>query len=249
MVPIALPLTLIACTVGIVSTALAIVYRSDVARRAATLTWPAAWLGLLAAIASHGLAQGRFPLSNVAEYLLVLAWAMLSLHLFAWFGPRVYVAGLVLPPISLVATLSGWNLLGHPHGVSAARPRGLFVVHTTLSTLGIAALGLAFTMSVIYLLQDRALKSKQSLSLLERLPSLDKSDHLGYHAMLVGFILLSLGLTSGTGFKQLFAALAWLVFAGVIAARAACGFRGRKSAYLTIAGFALGLLTVLGMTL
>jgi ABC-type uncharacterized transport system permease subunit len=43
--------------------------------------------------------------------------------------------------------------------------------------------------------------------------------------------------------------LAWIVFAVILASRTALGFRGRKSAYLTIAGFALGLLTILGMTL
>jgi ABC-type uncharacterized transport system permease subunit len=43
--------------------------------------------------------------------------------------------------------------------------------------------------------------------------------------------------------------LAWAVFAGLLLARGALGFRGRKSAYLTIAGFTLGLMTVVGMTL
>ena len=38
------------------------------------------------------------------------------------------------------------------------------------------------------------------------------------------------------------------VFAIVLYGRLARGFGGRKSAYLTIAGFALGLLTVLGMS-
>ncbi len=40
-----------------------------------------------------------------------------------------------------------------------------------------------------------------------------------------------------------------LVFAVVLVARTALGFRGRKSAYLTITGFALGFLIVIGMTL
>ena len=51
------------------------------------------------------------------------------------------------------------------------------------------------------------------------------------------------------GAKQVFPILAWVLFAGVLVARSALGFRGRKSAYMTIAGFALGLMTMLGMTL
>ena len=38
------------------------------------------------------------------------------------------------------------------------------------------------------------------------------------------------------------------VLAVLVYARLVRGLRGRKSAYLTIAGFALGLLTVLGMS-
>ena len=49
--------------------------------------------------------------------------------------------------------------------------------------------------------------------------------------------------------KVVFPVLAWLIFAGVLLARVAWGFRGRKAAYLTIAGFLLGLLTVLGISL
>ena len=75
-------------------------------------------------------------------------------------------------------------------------------------------------------------------------------------------VLLTLGIGTGIvvnaelhepllvmGPKQIFPMLAWVVFAGILIARPALGFRGRKSAYLTIAGFALGVLTVLGMTL
>ena len=77
-----------------------------------------------------------------------------------------------------------------------------------------------------------------------------------------GFILLSLGIVAGfvvnqlvhgqfwvPGIKQYLALLAWIVFAGVLSARVKLGFRGRKSAYLTITGVMLGLLTVAGMTL
>jgi ABC-type transport system involved in cytochrome c biogenesis permease subunit len=122
-----------------------------------------------------------------------------------------------------------------------------------------AALCVAFGMSLVYLLQDGALKSKRP-RLLEVLPSLEVCDRVGYDAVLWGFPLLTLGILTGAlwsasvherlfrgGAKQTFSVLAWIVFAAVLYFRIARGFRGRKSAYLTIAGFALGLLTLLGM--
>jgi ABC-type uncharacterized transport system permease subunit len=125
-----------------------------------------------------------------------------------------------------------------------------------------AFLGLSFAMSVLYLAQDRALKAKKNLHLLERLPSLQKCDEVGLRSLVVGFVLLTLGIGTGLvinteiyeklwvwGPKSLFPLMAWIVFAVILSARTLLGFRGRKSAYLTITGFALGLLTVIGMTL
>ena len=51
------------------------------------------------------------------------------------------------------------------------------------------------------------------------------------------------------GAKQIFPLLAWVVFLVVLLARTWLGYRGRKSALLTITGFLLGLATVVGMTL
>ena len=50
------------------------------------------------------------------------------------------------------------------------------------------------------------------------------------------------------GAKELFGLLAWGVFALLLYARLATGLRGRRSAYMTIAGFAFALMVVLGMT-
>jgi ABC-type uncharacterized transport system permease subunit len=49
------------------------------------------------------------------------------------------------------------------------------------------------------------------------------------------------------GLKEIFPLLAWIVFAVILWARFAQGIRGRRSAILVIAGFALALLTFVGM--
>ena len=125
-----------------------------------------------------------------------------------------------------------------------------------------ATLVVALAMIVIYLFQDRALKSRRTLRLLEKLPPLDRCDNVGFQALVLGFVLLTVGILTGVivnaavydriwvaGVKQTLAILAWVVFATVLFARFKLGFRGRKSAYLTIAGVTLGLMTIVGMTL
>jgi len=258
-----LPTTVIGYIVGIVAAALCTVYRSHTARRAASFVFVATWFLHTATVVREAVIHGRLPLTNLSGYLLVLGWIVLSLHLYLWFRLRVEIAGVVLPPLAGIMTFGSMQLVrATPSELPVAAPDGWFLVHTTVSTLGMAILCVAFAMSVIYLIQDRALKSRQKLKLLERLPSLHRADQIGFRALTVGFLLLTLGIGTGVVVnaevrqrilvlepKQIFPLLAWLVFAAGLVARSALGLRGRKSAYLTITGVALGLLTVLGMTL
>ena len=237
------------------------VYRSTPLRRAASAVFVLTWLLHLAAVVVYGVGAGHVPLLNLGEFLLVLGWLVLGLHLVLWFRYRVDVAGLVLPPLAALSAVAAQRLLSGEASYSSA-PKGVwFLFHTVTSTVGLAILCVAFAMSVLYLVQDRALKSQRTIRLLERLPALEHCERMGYHALLLGFLLLTLSIATGVvvnesvhdrfwirGAKQLFPLLAWSVFAVVLAARTGLGFRGRKSAVLIIAGFALGMLTVLGIT-
>jgi ABC-type uncharacterized transport system permease subunit len=257
-----LPIALIAYIVGVFLASLSLAYRFTAPRVAAAAVFAVAWVAHLGAVANRGMTTGRFPLTNGAEYLLFLGFAVMTLHLLVWFVWRVYVAGVVLPPLAALATFGALALL--PAGTSPPidSPRGWFLFHTTVSTLGMATLIVALAMSLIYLIQDRALKSRRTLRLLEKLPPLDRCDHVGFQALVLGFVLLTVGIATGVivnesvheriwvpGIKQYLALSAWIIFASVLVARFKLGFRGRKSAYLTITGVTLGLMTVIGMTL
>ena len=221
----------------------------------------AAWAFHLLAIVRRGWVIGGVPLANTAEFLLVLGWVVLTFHLLVWFRWRVDIAGLVLPPLAQLMVIASIGLVPSS---SAPEPYSAtpwwFVVHTGASTLGLAALGVAFAMSLIFLVQDRALKSKSSFRLLERLPSLETCDRIGQDAILWGFPLLTLGIVTGfvrtmavygklwiASPKQIFPLVAWVLFAMLIYSRLARGIRGRKSAYVTIAAFLIGLLTIVGI--
>jgi ABC-type uncharacterized transport system permease subunit len=174
---------------------------------------------------------------------------------------RITQLALILPPLAAVMAFVALLIPARGVELPAAQQKGWFGFHVGISVLGMGALCLAFAMALIYLAQDRALKAKRAPKVLERLPSLAACDRIGYHAVLWGFPLLTVGIATGQvvlwakygtlwmgGAKQIFPILAWVVLAVLLYARLVRGFRGRKSAYLTIAGFALGLLTVLGMS-
>jgi len=256
-----LPIALVAYIVGVFLAGLATVYRSDAARGGASAVFVAAWLAHGGAVIQRGVAMGAFPLTNLGEYLLMLGWVVMTLNLALWFAGRVYAAGLVLPPLAGLACFAAMPLLATSVARPAPRRGGWFLIHTAISTLGMATLCVALAMSLIYISKDRALKSGTTLRLLKRLPSLETCDQIGFRSLWIGFTLLTVGICTGLvmnetiynrfwilGFKQTLPLAAWAIFAVVLVARLKLGVRGRKSAYMTIAGVMLALLTVIGMT-
>lgn len=258
---ILLSLVVVAYLSGITLSVVGTARRAEAAHRAAAVVLSVAWVFHLVVIIRQGVLRGGLPLSNTSEFLLSLGWVVVSSYLLVWMRWKIHVAGLVLPPLALLMVAAAMGLLPlTPEPIADGR-RGLFIFHTTVSTLGMAALCVAFAMSLIYLVQDRALKSKNSMRVLERLPSLHACDEIGHHALLWGLPLLTVGILSGVlwnlvsnhrllvgNAKQTFPLLAWLVFASLVYARTFRGYRGRKLAYWTIAGFALVLLTIVGLS-
>jgi len=251
----------IALAVQAVGVALATL--GELRRRAALANAGAAFLAVAWALELAGVAvsvaSGAIPLRNGPEYMLTLGFLVLTLHLALWFRSRISAAALVLPAVSELMLLVGFALQGGRE-VGTMPTRGWFVFHTTIATMGVAALAVAFAMSLLFLVKERALKEKRSLAVLERLPALESLDRLGFQALLYGFPLLTLGIATGMvysaaihdriwlwGLKEIFPVLAWIVFAIILWARFAGGVRGRRSAILVIAGFALALLTFVGM--
>lgn len=131
-------------------------------------------------------------------------------------------------------------------------------VHAPLVFLGYAALFIAFAAAIMYLIQERELKSKNLTRFHNRLPSLEVCDDLAYRSLAIGFPLITLGIITGALWAQseavvwardakvLFSFLTWFVYLLLIHYRLIAGWRGKKAAYLSIVGFIGVLVTFLG---
>jgi cytochrome c-type biogenesis protein CcsB len=131
-------------------------------------------------------------------------------------------------------------------------------IHIPLVFLGFTALFIAFTAALMYLLQERELKSKHPTVFHNRLPSLEICDDLAYKSLAIGFPLITLGIISGAlwaqavagatwarDIKVLLSFFTWFVYLLLIHYRLIAGWRGKKAAYLAIVGFIGVLLTFL----
>src|SRR5258705_843332 len=74
-------------------------HRSSVSS-AGTFALVSAWATELISLIVLGVSGAAFPLRTGPEYLLVLGWFVLTLHLVLWFRSRVRAAPLVLPPVA-----------------------------------------------------------------------------------------------------------------------------------------------------
>jgi cytochrome c-type biogenesis protein CcsB len=161
-------------------------------------------------------------------------------------------------PVIFIMTFLA-NLFYDPsRSIPEALRRNWIYVHAPLVILGYAALFIAFAAAVMYLIQERNLKSKHIKRFHNRLPSLEVCDELAYRSLAIGFPLITLGIITGTLWAQsvsvawaqdaevLLSFLTWFVYLLLIHYRLIAGWRGKKAAYLSIVGFIGVLVTLLG---
>ncbi len=220
----------------------------------------AARLTLLAGFLAHGTdigwrgVQGVHPGTSVREALGFLSWVMVGGYQFWSWRVKIGLLGAFVAPAALamlaIARLTPSGEAMHELGV-------LGRVHISLATLGVAMFALATAVAVMYLAQDRSLKKKRFDNLvLKRGDALETLDRLSHRLVVIGYPIFTVSLLLGVvwearrhdaGFARpewLMAGVIWLTFGALIAGRTTRGWRGRRAALITIAGFAASLAVI-----
>jgi ABC-type uncharacterized transport system permease subunit len=237
------------------STGLALAYlvqREEIVHRLAGLTTMAAWAIHSIILIAVAVETGRPPLGNMSEAVSTAVWVVVLLEMLVERRWRMPALGAFVMPVVLILSLNA----------SATRPqiseafRGAWVwVHIALAMIGIAAFVLNFAGALMYLLQERQLKTKRPGAFYYRLPDLQTLDRLTYRTLAVGFAFLTTGLILGAVWARTawvltfdplasLSSLAWAIYAATLAGRAVAGLHGRRAAYLVVVGFAMLVLTL-----
>lgn len=226
-------------------------------RQIARVLFITSWFLQSGYIISRYLSIGYTPITTYHEAVFFFAWATTSAYLsFHWrytvknFGTFVslLVFGLLVASafayrevIPLEPALQSWWL----------------PVHAGNSLIAYGFLGLAFCGGLMYLLQERELKSRKLGYFFSRLPSLDALDQLNSHCLAVGFIFLTLGMIAGVLWskqawgtywrwnpKEVCSLIIWFIYLAQIHQRFTVGWRGRRAAQMIVGGFGVVLLTL-----
>ncbi len=205
---------------------------------------------------------GGTPVTSLHESLAFFAWCLILLFLLLDLRFRLSVMGAFAAPLAfllMVASVLSPNVVVQLNPVLQS---WLFPVHITFAFLGNAAFALSFGAGVMYLIQNRMLKSKSFTGIYQVLPSLDVLDKVNYTCLSVGFPLMTLGIISGAFWantawgtywswdpKETWALLTWILYAALLHGRLTIGWRGRKAAIFSIVAFMFLLFTYLGVNL
>lgn len=216
----------------------------------------------LASMLVHYLRIGYPPLTNLQESLSFFSWTVVAVYLLFDLRYRNTVLGAFLVPMALaLLVFSGFAPRGGG-GLNPVLQSWWLQIHVVLAFFGYAMFAMAFGAGVMYLLQERMLKSKKFSALYYRLPSLGTLDSINYNCLTFGFPLLTMAIISGAvwansawgGYwrwdpKETWALITWLVYAALLHGRLTIGWRGRRAAIFAIIGFCCVLFTFLGVNL
>ena len=138
-----------------------------------------------AALAQRWTEAGHFPAVGLHDGASLLAWTMVLVFLVIYTRSRLEALGLAVYPMAfalvLIANLTPIAPVGDPV------LKGLFLpIHTTLAFFGYAALFVAFAGGLLYLIQERELRSRAPRTFYYLIPSLERCDTLSARAVEAG---------------------------------------------------------------
>ena len=219
----------------------------------------ATWLAGRQLAAPMGVNPG-VPWSNWFESLSFFA-AVIAVIFFAiqWRAP-LPVLGVFIMPINWLLTTYALFKERCASPLLPSIQNDWIAIHIPVMFTAYSLLGVAFAVGIAYLLQEYQLKSKCPGDLSYRLPPLEQLDTLIYKLIRLAFPLLTIGIILGGLWayhawgrfwswdpKETWTLITWCIYLIYLALRWFGGWRGRKTAYLSLVGFALVLFTYAGV--
>ncbi len=217
-------------------------------------------------VESYQMGIGHAPLSNLFESMVFFAWAIVLIHLFFEFKYKFKIESMgafASPFASLAMFFACFFFDTEISPLVPALQSQWLVYHVITCFLGYGAFAVSCGASIIYLIKiGREEKNLPSRSLMSFFPDSKFLDQLNYKVIIIGFPMLTMGIITGAAWayyawgrywgwdpKETWSLITWFIYAAFLHARFARGWRGKKSAILSIIGFAAVLFTYLGVNL
>lgn len=194
------------------------------------------------------------------DFLSLCAWSVCAVYLALQLKTKTRVLGAFISPFILLFMIaaagqtSGRSLL--PQNLQS----WLTGVHLFLTIFGEALFAIASCSGLMFIMQNRLLKSKKLSGMIRLLPSLNDLDRINHLCLLWGFPILSLGIIAGAVFaglnwktdwlidpKIIWTFAGWIIYGFLLHQRLAIGWKGYRMAVISGVTFILLVLSYCGV--
>jgi cytochrome c-type biogenesis protein CcsB len=231
-------------------------------RRAGNIGMSLTWLGTLllgAAILFRGISAGRVPIGNMYEFSLAAGFAVSLTYCLMSISRDLRWLGLFISiPVLLDLGLALTVLYTDSAQLVPALNSYWLAIHVSAAVLCVGAFTIGAALSGLYLVaqaaEDRVaagLEPGRSAAFAQRIPSADRLDLMSYRIHAFMFPIWTFAVIAGAIWaeaawgrywgwdpKETWAFITWVIYAAYLHARATAGWRGKKAAYVAIAGYA-----------
>ncbi|MGA3172391.1 MAG: cytochrome c biogenesis protein CcsA [Chthoniobacteraceae bacterium] len=203
-------------------------------------------------LAVRGHALNACPLTNLFEVLIFLSWSMVLLYFVVGTAYRLSLLGVFTAPLAFL--IQAFAMIAPLDSPAGPRARTLvnpwLETHAAISVVAYGAFALACVAGVMYLVQERQLKTHRFRGLLFHLPPIADLAVAIKRLILAGFILLTVGLLCGFKVRAEWSQIVWgvgvwLIYGGIL--RADKWVTPRRIAQLSVVAFSISLATLWGL--
>ena len=213
-------------------------------------------------VESHNLGIGHAPFSNLYESLIFFAWTITFLYLIMEWRTKNRTFGAFVMPLAFLAMAYASfspNVSSRIQPLIPALKSNWLISHVITCFVAYAAFGISFGISIMYLLKRLDKPSRKNI-FLRLIPDLSILDNLNYQVIIIGFLMLTLGIITGSVWahsawgsywswdpKETWSLISWLIYAFVLHSRLVRGWKGKRMAIFCFIGFSCVLFTYFGV--
>lgn len=211
-----------------------------------------ALLFLTGSLVTRAIETGHGPFANQYEFSVAFAWGMIAVYVYFEQVYRARVLALLILPVSNALLLYAMTVGATAVPLVPALQNNLLLsVHVALAIIAYGAFSVACAAAALHLIQPEGGRP--------RFPKPALLDEIAYRAVIIAFPLMTMVIILGSVWaqvawgtywswdpKETASLFTWLIYGGYLHARVVHGWRGRRAAWLLMAGFAAVLFTFFG---
>lgn len=194
------------------------------------------------------LSAGKSMSFRPYEVLAAISWFLVLEALIVEYWSGIKILGFYISPFAASMLLIGWSQYHRPLKIATPVLESNWVLtHAALIYVSYGAFIIGAGAAVLYLVQQKQIKSRKSTKLLRYLPSLSALEETTFRSVAIGFTILTVSLGIGVSYALghptgwdppmvVSSVIVWVIFMFYLVSRIKLGWLGRKSAYVALLG-------------